>query len=283
MDYYQILGVKEEAAQEEIKLAYRKLAAKHHPDKGGNTSEFQKISQAYDTLGDERKRAQYDAERKGFNGTEFRFTTSNNPFDIFGQVFRGGENPFDHVFRHANRAHVRRKNKDLNIRCTITFKQSYNGANIEASYQTPSGKKETVIIKIPEGIQHGQTIRYQGMGDDSDPNLPRGDLNVSVMVQGQENYERRGDDLIALLLINPLEAILGCSKKVENLDGTLIKINIKPGTQHGTEFVNSNLGFKNLRGGRGNFITLIGIKVPTITDETIKKKLEELNIEINKL
>ena len=62
MDYYSILGVTKNASQDEIKQAYKKLAMKFHPDRGGDTKKFQEISQAYDTLGDQHKRAQYDAE-----------------------------------------------------------------------------------------------------------------------------------------------------------------------------------------------------------------------------
>ena len=61
MDYYQILGINENASQDEIKKAYKKLAMKNHPDRGGDTKTFQEISQAYDTLGDDQKRQQYDA------------------------------------------------------------------------------------------------------------------------------------------------------------------------------------------------------------------------------
>ena len=65
MDYYQTLGVPENSSFDDIKKAYRKLAAKHHPDKGGDTSQFQNISRAYDVLSDPQKRSQYDNERHG--------------------------------------------------------------------------------------------------------------------------------------------------------------------------------------------------------------------------
>jgi len=55
-NFYQTLGVSETASQDEIKKAYRKLAVQHHPDKGGDEDTFKKISEAYDTIGDENKR-----------------------------------------------------------------------------------------------------------------------------------------------------------------------------------------------------------------------------------
>ena len=78
-NFYQTLGVNENATQDEIKKAYRKLAVEHHPDKGGNEDTFKKISQAYDTVGDESKRKQYDNQR-------------SNPFSNMGG---GGFNPFE--------------------------------------------------------------------------------------------------------------------------------------------------------------------------------------------
>lgn len=284
MDFYQTLGVAENANQDDIKRAYRKLAAQHHPDKGGDTAKFQTISQAYDTLGDENKRAQYDAQRRhpgGYaDGGEYHFS-SGDINDLFGQMF-GAQNPFGAAFRQQRtQQQVRRKNRDLNIRVKISFKQSYLGADLEATYQTPSGRKENVVIKVPEGIQSGQTIRYQGLGDDSDPNLPRGDLNVSVVVETAQNYERRVDDLLVYITVNPIEAMIGCTKSVENLDGTQLNIIVRPGVQHGTEYVTKGLGFKNLKGVRGNLVTVVGIDVPPVTDSKLKEKLEQIYAEIS--
>jgi len=276
MDYYSILGVKETATQEEIKKAYKKLAMKHHPDRGGDTALFQNISQAYDTIGDPEKRSQYDAERQGFGSREFHFT-SGNPFDPFG-----GQNPFEQFFRGARRQNIRQKNRDLNIRCTITFKQSFTGTDLEASYSTLSGKKQNVIIKVPPGIQSGQVIRYGGMGDDSNPSLPRGDLMVTVMVEISKDFDRRGDDLVAYLNINPIEAMIGCNKIINTLDDTGIRITLHPGIQHGTEFLTRGKGFKNLGGYVGNLIVQIRIDVPAISDQILKDKLLDLYAEINK-
>lgn len=85
-NFYDVLGVNENSTQEEIKKAYRKLAIEHHPDKGGSEDKFKKISQAYDTLGDESKRSDYDNRRKN----PFFDAGGNNPFGDFTDMFGGG-------------------------------------------------------------------------------------------------------------------------------------------------------------------------------------------------
>lgn len=287
MDYYTTLGVSPTAGQDEIRQAYKKLAMKHHPDRGGDTKLFQEISQANEVLSDVQKRAQYDAERQGFGnhgpgGQQFHWTTQGgNPFDPFAQMFGGG-NPFEQMF--AQQAGMpRRKNRDLNIRCTISFKQSFTGTELEASYALPSGKTETVVIKVPAGINSGQAIRYGGMGDDTHPSLPRGDLNVTVVVTPDANYERRGDDLVVFLTLNPIEAMVGCTKLINTLDDNAIKINVRPGVGHGTEYMNRGQGFRNVNSGyQGNLVIHIRLEVPAITDPILKSELEALYARINK-
>ena len=112
---------------------------KHHPDRGGDEKTFQSISQAYDTLGDAAKRQQYDNER--LNRPFIHVRSGFNDFnDIFGQFGFGGGNQWDPFQRQA------RKNRDLNINCTVSFKDSFLGKQLEASYILPSGKKQTVVI-----------------------------------------------------------------------------------------------------------------------------------------
>lgn len=121
-DYYQILGVKKDATQDEIKKAFRKLAHEHHPDKGnGNGDKFKEINEAYQTIGNAKKRQQYDQFGSSFPGgqgpggfsyEDFARSQGNNPFgqggvnqgnvhfdfgdmgdlgDIFGSFFGGGQ------------------------------------------------------------------------------------------------------------------------------------------------------------------------------------------------
>lgn len=281
MDYYSILGVTKNATQDDIKKAYKKLAMQHHPDRGGDTKKFQDISQAYDTLGEQHKRAQYDADQDAtVHGHQFHFHTGNQ-FDPFASMF-GGRSPFEQFFNQGQR--VRQKNRDLNIKCTISFKQSYLGTELEASYNLPSGKKQNVVIKVPPGIENGQGIRYQGMGDDTNPSWPRGDLNVTLLIEPDKDFDRRGDDLVAFLQISTFEAMIGCTKIINHLDDTSIKINLRPGIQHGTEFLNRGLGFRNINSGhRGNLIIQVHISVPAILDQQLVDQIKQIENAITNL
>lgn len=271
MNYYDILGVNENASQDDIKKAYKKLAMKHHPDRGGDNKKFQEISQAYDTLSDSNKRSQYDAERSGFAHP----FGQGHGFPDFGDVF-------SFHFGPGFAQHARRKNRDLSIRITVTFKQSYTGTQIEARYPTPMGKSKTVVIDVPPGIQSGQVIRYGGLGDEANSNLPPGDLNVTVMVETSPDWTRRGDDLCKILEISIIEAMTGCTKQIACLDGTSMPISLRPGVQHGTEYASGGRGFKNINTGRvGALIIVVNINIPAITNQDTIKKLESIYAEIN--
>jgi len=275
-DYYQTLGVTPNASEAEIKKAYRSLANKHHPDKGGDQAKFKDISVANDILSDPQKRAEYDQQRMG--GPQVRFHTGGMPDfgDIFGAQF-GGHNPFGDIFGRQIR-----RNKDLNIQCQISLLDSYLGKQLEANYRLPSGKNQAVVINVPPGVTHGDTIRYGGLGDDTFPQAPRGNLNVTIIVASDPNYERRGDDLYTSVKINPIEAIIGCQKIVKSITGQEMEIDIRGGIgSNAREYASTGQGFSNPHNGtRGRFVTEVLIEPLNITNTDILEKLKAINDEV---
>jgi curved DNA-binding protein len=279
-DFYQTLGVQRNASQDDIKKAYRTLANKHHPDKGGDQAKFKDISVAYDTLSNPQKRADYDMGGNQIN------INSGNFNDIFGSggfgfAFNNGPFPGGHPFGDMFGRRVQR-NRDLNIQCQISLRDSYLGKQIEASYRLPSGGSQSVVINIPAGIEHGATIRYQGLGDNSHPSSPRGDLNVTVVVLPDPKYARHGDDLYTNVEITPIEAMIGTSKIITSIDGKSLNFDINPGTADGIEYAQHGLGFENPHSsGRGRLVAVIKIKTPSVTNPLLVAELRRLQDAIN--
>lgn len=276
-DYYTTLGVDKNASQEEIKKAYKKLANKHHPDKGGDQAKFKDIAAAYDTIGDPEKRSQYDQQQTygahGFNTHHF----THDFHDIFGQHFHG--NPFFGDMFRRQQVH---KNRDLNLQCTVSFVDSYTGKKLESKYTLLSGKSQTVVIDVPAGVNNGDSIRYSGLGDDSISNIPRGDLNITFIVEPDIKFDRRGDDVYTTIEINAIEAMIGCRKQVKSVTGETMMLDIRPGVETGTEFAKTGAGFKNLQNHRkGRFVSVIKIKPHTITNPEIVNQLQQILNQIN--
>ena len=278
IDYYKVLGVNQNASPDEIKKAYRKLANQHHPDKGGDQAIFKDISVAYDTLSDVQKKAEYDHQRQFGNGPRVNVHSGN--FQDFADIF--GHNPFANTPFGDIFGRQTRRNRDLNIQCQITLLDSYQGKQLEANFTLPSGRQQTVVINVPAGVSSGETIRYPGFGDDSHPAMPRGNLNVTVVVLPDSTFRRINDDLYTDISINPIEAMIGCRKKVRTIVGKEMEIDIRPGVETGTEYAADGLGFINPHsGGRGRFVSVLHIRTPIIQDPNIISQLRQINQQIS--
>jgi DnaJ-class molecular chaperone len=284
-DFYKILGVPPTASEAEIKSHYKKLVMKHHPDRGGDPEVIKKINAAYDVLGDAQKRAQYDRTRR-----TTPFDPSNVNFsDIFSDIFMrthteemhsqfkqafGGS--FEEMFGYRPT-----KNRDINIQYSIPLADSFTGKRVDINFTLQNGVPQTVSIDIPAGITHSGTIRYNNMGGNENPNIPRGNLNVIIIVLPDPNFTRVHDDLYTKITINPIEAIIGCEKTVTHITGASHVIKIRPGISAGTEYAVPGQGFKNLQTGqRGRFVGIVEISPLNITDPQIITQLTELNARI---
>jgi len=260
MDYYATLGLKRNASDAEIKKAYRSLAMKHHPDRGGDEKRFKEISQAYEFLSDPDKKQIIDMGGDpnaqpgmgGFNHGPFEFHfNSGNINDIFGNFGFGG----------FGRQPMRR-NRSLNITVDITLEDVLTGKDFTAEVSIP-GKNKMINIHIPQGIENGQQIRYDGMGDDSIPNMKPGDLIVNVMVREHSVFKREGTSLIVDKEISVWDALVGTNLEIYTLDNKTLSITIPPGTQPETVLSCRGEGLPNMRSkARGNLLIKIKVAVP---------------------
>jgi DnaJ-class molecular chaperone len=265
MDYYSTLGVNRTASADEIKKAYRSLAMKHHPDRGGDANKFKEIEEAYRILSDPQKKQMVDQgvdpnnPNQGFGGFEFRSGDINDIFQNFGFGFRPRQ----------------RQNHSLSIAISVTLEEVLKGKEIDAEISMPSGGKKLINISIPAGVEHGQQIRYPQMGDQSIAGLPPGDLIVNVQVLGHPVFQRDRLNIVCEKRISVWDAMLGISVNVVTLDGRNLGISIPPGTQPETVMSCKGEGLPHMRTGqRGNLLIKVKVDIPRLSVDQIKKVKE---------
>lgn len=257
MDHYKTLGVTKTAAQDEIKSAYRKLASKHHPDKGGNTSEFQKIQTAYDTLGDVDKRQEYDNPSpqmgKGFPGG-YDFGSAPGFNDMFSQIFKqhaGQRQPQQQVFRTT---------------IWTTLEQVYSGAEQILQLQTPVGV-HSVKIAVPRGIQDGGQVRLENI-------IEGASLIAEFRTHPHLKFTRQRSDLICNHQISVLDLIIGTSFEFQTLSGKTLEVTIPPKTQpfHQMKIAGYGLPIQGTT-SMGDQIILLKAYIPATIDEAITNSI----------
>ena len=273
-NYYDILGVSENASNDQIKKAFKNIAKKEHPDRGGDVKVFKEANEAYDTLKDTQKRQEYDTIRKyGQPGTGGNFSFRSGDFfgeDIFEDFFSGfgGPGMRTRTFRSRQRG-----NKSINVRMSISIKEAMMNNEKTISYTLPSGKEEFATVKIPAGVQHGVTFKYKGMGDNSLKGMPRGDLMVQMSVLDSDGYTRQGNDLYTEKTIDCFQAIRGCELNLKTLTDSIIKVQVPAGTQPGTLINCKGQGMpvhKTLN-IRGNLYVKIVVLIPQLSPGDLKK------------
>ena len=296
-DYYQVLGVKKGASDEEIKKAYRKLAMKYHPDhtKGDKAAEekFKKISEAYAVLSDKDKRKEYDTF--GAEGFRQRFSQEDifRGFD-FGDVFRefgfgsdffgrgrgsgmrynfGGGSPFG---SQGGAQQARVKGSDLVYELPLTLKEVATGTSKTVGLQH-QGQSEKVTVKIPKGMITGKKLRLAGKGSPSPLGGPPGDLFIQTKVINDPVYRADNYDLYMNHELKISEAILGTSISVPTLEDKQLNLKIPPGTKPGTKMRMSGHGLPHMKGKKkGDLYVKIQVKLPKKLSNEQKELIEKL-------
>ena len=283
-DYYKILGVSEDASADEIKKAFRKHAVKHHPDRGGDEKKFKEANEAYDTLKNPNKKQEYDTMRRfgsnmGGQGSGFKFSSGNfNEFfggDFF-EEFMSGVNPRGRQTQTRYRQRSR-ANKDVSIRITMSIKEIMSSIKRTLSVKLPSGREEIVDVKFGAGIQNGVVLKYAGLGDDADSNLPRGNLLIRVTILDSDGYTRKGNDLWTDRTIDAFQAMRGTEFTVRDLQDNIVKVKVPAGTQPGSvlQLKSKGMPVHESLSIRGNMFIKIHITIPKL-NETQLNKIKDL-------
>ena len=243
-DYYAALGVPKTATADDIKRAFRRLASQHHPDKGGDTQKFQAIQEAYATLGDEQKRAEYDNPRPQFSGFQGH-PGGVNINDIFGQMF--GQQ-FAQQHQHPRRSHVR-----MNL--WITLLDVATGGKRTVSLGTQAGVS-AVEIEIPLGINDGDNVQYEGIG-------PGGsDLVVNYRISPDRTWTREGLNLTMEVRLNIWSLILGGDLTIDTLTGKTLTVSVPERTQPGTSLRLKAQGLRDRSGNTGDIFVRVQATIP---------------------
>jgi curved DNA-binding protein len=263
MDYYKVLGLTRGASDDEVKQAYRKLAMKHHPDRGGDENEFKKIKEAYEAISSGQTDTPSNAGFRDFN-------------DIFGMGKRtGGFRDFGFHWEAENV-----KNPDITISIQVTLEEAHNGFTKVVDFTTPEGTVKTITVTFPSGSSKDIKIRYAGEGAQMLPQRPPGDLYVRLDITLHPVWKINTNsqhDLITTCRINVLEAMFGKSITVKEIGGSEIEVTIPAGTQPGTQLRLKNRGL-NIRGSslRGNAFIKVDVEIPRLDPEDKKKLVVDI-------
>jgi curved DNA-binding protein len=262
MNPYEVLGLPKTANQEDIKRAYRKLASQHHPDKGGNTARFQQIQSAYDVLSDPVKKQELDNPSQSMH---FNFDQ-----DAFSDIL--SKFGFQHPFA---RTHPR-KNHDIKTILHLNLEEILTDCTKTLNLQTHNREK-TIQITIPKGITNSTTIKYPNLGETLFPNLPPGDLYITIGLIEHPKFKVQGLDLVTSLTIDCFQAILGCEQTIVGLDNRVFELKVPAGCQHGTKLKISGQGLPGFQQDiKGNLLVQINVSVPTKLSEKQKNLLKDL-------
>ena len=317
--YYKILGVNENASHDEIKKAYRGLSFKYHPDKNPNNPEatgtFQKINEAYETLGDAQKRDEYNNRN---NNPFFRMNShhSNDGMDvpiddIFNMFFGGG--PFGgmpgfpggrgfaggsgistpgihggnvHIFHGGPMGFQQAIQKPIPIikNIIISMEQVLNGSVVPLEIERwiiENGNKvfeqETVYVSIPQGADDGEIVILRDKGNIINEQI-KGDIKIFIKISNETIFKRSGLDLILEKNITLKESLCGFSFEIEYINGKSYTLNNNKGNIICPEYrkIYPNMGLT--RGDhKGNMIIHFHIKFPeSLTEDQIKTISETL-------
>jgi len=314
-DYYEILGVARDASADAIKKAYRSLARKHHPDvnPGDKKAEakFKETQQAYDILSDPEKRSLYDrygmaafegmaaagpragasdwsakqagpgAGYENFDFSEFfgpgmgAAAGTAEGADVGGGIFeellgrmRGSKT------RQRSTGPIPGANSEASL--TIPFLTAIRGGETKIDIERGGGlQHESLVVKIPPGIESGAKLRLRGQGEPSQHGGPRGDLTILVDVEPHPYFTRDGRNLSVEVPISVREAVLGAKVDVPTLDG-MKALTIPPGSSSGLKLRLRGQGVP-ASGGKpeGDLFLVLKVVVPKSVDDTSRKLITE--------
>jgi DnaJ-class molecular chaperone len=317
-NFYKVLGVDEKASKEDIKKSYRALQMKYHPDRN-NSQEAnimtQKLNEAYETLGDDEKREEYDMTRnnpflKGGSGMEMPMDDIINM--MFGGMGMGGFPGMQmggfpgmqmggfppgmqmrgmppgtkiHFFQGGNQMNFQQLQKPTAILKNIVIKlsQVLTGANIPLEIERwimEQGMKvfesETIYVTIPKGIDDGELILLKDKGNVLNETC-KGDIKIFVKIENDSMFKRVGLDLVLEKSINLKDALCGFSFEITYINGKSYTLNNNAGNiiPHGFRKIIPNMGLERDQ-HKGNMVIVFNVQFPEKLSESVIASLKKI-------
>lgn len=286
-DYYKILGVSEEASQEEIRKAYRNLSKKHHPDTSqGDDSRFKEIQEAYSTLSDKQKRQEYDMQKNGpkmgFNPSGFGASgfSGFNPFsgdDYFEDILK--KHGFDpRQFRSSYGARPR-SGKNITIHIKLSLEEAFMGKELSIPIKrNESGKMVERIFRfnVKKGFKPGKPIVLKNEGHRGVNGGKNGDIIIVPKLKEHPFFEYRGGaDLECEVEVFFTQAILGDKIFIKHLNGGMTEVDIPPKSSSGDVFILKNRGYPISENSYGDLYVRLKILMPKELNKEERRLVEE--------
>lgn len=280
IDYYKILGVKNNATQEEIRKAFRKQAKKYHPDVNKDDphaqEKFQAINEANEVLGDPEKRKKYDEYGENWKHADeyeaqrqyYRSQEGNNDRFAgyeYGEFTGGGDfsSFFEELFGNRfSRRQNRRRGQDFQSTLNLTLLDI-----LTTHKQIINVNGKNIRITIPAGITDGQKIRLKGHGGTSSDGMENGDLYITFHILPDNQFTRKGNDLYTEINIDLFTALLGGEAIVPTLEGD-VRVQIKAGTRPDSKLRLRGKGVPEYKNDtrRGDMIVNVKIEIPVLNE-----------------
>jgi curved DNA-binding protein len=291
-DYYNVLGVRRDASDKEIKQTYRRLARQYHPDVNpGDVSaeqKFKEISEAYSVLSHPDSRKKYDrfghqafangfdpsfARDGGFGGGQTNvkdFFAGRTSFDglssILEELWGGGR---------QRTQQTPMPGQDLEQTVELSFEEAVRGTTAQVQVIRRDGGTERLQVKIPPGVDTGSKVRVAGKGESGRYSGPSGALYLVIRVRPHAYFTRQGSDILCDVPVTLTEVLLGAKIEVPTIDGKTT-MTLPTGTQNGRQFRLRGKGVPALHGGgQGDHYVTVQVVLPEKLDVRSRELLEE--------
>jgi curved DNA-binding protein len=303
-DYYKTLGVSRTATRDEIRKAYKKIARENHPDVKPDdkaaAERFKQATEAYEVLGDEDKRKQYDQfgaayrHAGGAAGSPFGQRGGSGPIDL-SDLF-GGEFDLGDLFGGAaggggvrggfrggagtQRGPQPMRGQDIRTVIQVPFHVSAVGGSHDITLQR-GGEVEKLEVKVPAGMKPGGTLRLSGKGEPGINGGPAGDLLVTVNVAAHPYFRREGNNVLVDVPLTLSEAGLGAKVDVPTLTGEQVTLTIPPGTPSGAKLRLKGKGFPDQKTKQpGDQFVVVKIVPPRTLPDSARELLQQFANEV---